>query len=121
MEVGGHHNTPTDLPPGKEIWYPLCRGLGQSRGFSGGVCKISSQTGFEHRTLQPVASSLFPTRRPINVEGGVLSQISPLTIFGEQSGNIEEVYLPSTVSVSIIPPALPCKYYIYLPPTIQNF
>jgi len=43
------------LPPGKTR-YPLYRRLGGPQGRSGRVRKISSPTGFNPRTLQPVAS-----------------------------------------------------------------
>ena len=43
------------LPPGKTS-YPLYRRLGGPQGRSGQVRKISPQTGFDARTVQPVAS-----------------------------------------------------------------
>jgi hypothetical protein len=53
--VGGQRNAPVALPPGKTR-YPLYRRLGGSQSRSGQVRKISPSTGFDHRTLQPVAS-----------------------------------------------------------------
>jgi hypothetical protein len=43
------------LPPGK-TWYPLYRRLGGPQGQSGQVQKISHASGFDPRTVQPVAS-----------------------------------------------------------------
>ena len=55
MGVGGQHHTPAALPPGK-TQYPLYRRLGGPQGRSGQVRKISPPAGFDHRTVQPVAS-----------------------------------------------------------------
>jgi hypothetical protein len=52
---GGQHHALTVLPPGK-IRYPLYRRLGGSQGRSGPVRKISPPTGFDPRTVHPVAS-----------------------------------------------------------------
>jgi hypothetical protein len=41
--------------PGKEVWYPLYMRLGEPRGRSGLVRKISFQPGFDPSTVQPVA------------------------------------------------------------------
>jgi hypothetical protein len=54
MGVGGQYHTPAALPPGKTR-YPLCRGLGGPQSQSRRVWKISSQSGFDPRTVQPVA------------------------------------------------------------------
>jgi len=43
------------FPPGMTL-YPLYRRLSGPQGRSGRVRKISSQPGFDHRTVQPVAS-----------------------------------------------------------------
>jgi hypothetical protein len=45
-------------PPGKTR-YPLYRRLGGSHGWSGQVRKISPPPGFDPRTVQPVAQSLY--------------------------------------------------------------
>ena len=55
MGVGGQHHAPAALPPGK-TWYPLYRRLGRPQGRSGRVRKISPLPGFDHRTVQSVAS-----------------------------------------------------------------
>ena len=55
MGVGGQHQAPAALPPGKTR-YPLYRRLGGPQGRSGRVRKISSPPGFDPRTFQPVAS-----------------------------------------------------------------
>ena len=52
--VGGRHAS-TDLPPVKTR-YPLYRSLGGPQGRSGQVRKISPPPGFDHQTVQPVAS-----------------------------------------------------------------
>jgi hypothetical protein len=46
MEVSGQLHTPTILPPGKSLWYPLDRRLGgpQSRSGRGGEEKNSQPT-----------------------------------------------------------------------------
>jgi len=53
--VGGQRHIPTVLPPEKTR-YPLYRGLGELRGRSGKVRKISPPPGFDPRTVQPVVS-----------------------------------------------------------------
>ena len=55
MGVGGQHQAPAALPPGKTP-YPLYRRLGGPQGRSGRVRKISPSQGFDPRTVQPVAS-----------------------------------------------------------------
>ena len=55
MGVGGQHHAPAALPPG-ETPYPLYRRLGGPQGRSGRLRKISPTQGFDHRTVQPVAS-----------------------------------------------------------------
>ena len=52
---GQRHAQTTLFPPGKTR-YPLYRRLGEPRGPSGQVRKISSPPGFDRRTVQPVAS-----------------------------------------------------------------
>jgi len=54
--VGGESHAPAALPPGKETRYPLYSRLGGPQGRSGRVWKISSPTGFDPRTVQPVES-----------------------------------------------------------------
>ena len=54
MEVGGKRHEPDAFPPGKNR-YPLYR-LGGPHIRSGQVRKISPQSGFDPRTVQPVAS-----------------------------------------------------------------
>jgi hypothetical protein len=53
--VGGQRHAPTVLSPGK-IRYPLYRRLGGLQSRSGRVRKISPLPGFNHRTVQAVAS-----------------------------------------------------------------
>ena len=53
--VGGQRHAPAVLPPGKTR-YPLYRRLGGPQGRSGQVRKISPPPGFDHLTIQPVAS-----------------------------------------------------------------
>jgi hypothetical protein len=55
---GGSWSTPRPgrFTPGKETWYPLRRRLGEPRGRSGRVRKISPPPGFDPQTVQPVAS-----------------------------------------------------------------
>jgi hypothetical protein len=55
MEVGGQRHAPAALPPGKTR-YPLYRRLGGPQGQSGRVQKTSPPSGFDSRTVQPVAS-----------------------------------------------------------------
>jgi len=51
------------LPPGKTR-YPLYRRLDGLQGWSRQVWKISPQLGFDLRTVQPVAQSLYRLRYP---------------------------------------------------------
>jgi len=53
--MGGQRHTPAALPPGKTR-HPLYKRLGGPQGRSGRVRKISPLTGFDPRTVQPVAS-----------------------------------------------------------------
>jgi hypothetical protein len=53
--MGGQCQTPAALPLGKTR-YPLYRRLGGPHGRSGQVRKISPPPGFDHQTVQPVAS-----------------------------------------------------------------
>jgi len=53
--VGGKRHAPAALSPGNTR-YPLYRRLGGPQGRSGQVRKISPPTGFDPRTVQPVAS-----------------------------------------------------------------
>jgi hypothetical protein len=55
MWACGKHHTPAALTQGKTR-YPLCRRLDGPQGRSGQVRKISLSTGFDPRTVQPVAS-----------------------------------------------------------------
>jgi hypothetical protein len=55
MGVGGQQNLPAALHSGNTR-YPLYRKLGGSQGRCGGVRKMSPPTGFDPRTVQPVAS-----------------------------------------------------------------
>jgi hypothetical protein len=55
MWDGGQRHAPAALPPGK-IRYPLYRRLGGPQGRSVQVRKIVPATGFDPRTVQPVAS-----------------------------------------------------------------
>jgi hypothetical protein len=56
--VGGHHHAPAALLPGKTR-YPLYRRLGGPQARSGCVRKISPPPGFDPRTVQSVAQSLY--------------------------------------------------------------
>ena len=53
--MGGQRHAPAALPPGK-TQYPLYRMLGWPQGRSGPVQKTSPPSGFDPRTVQPVAS-----------------------------------------------------------------
>ena len=53
--VGGQRHAPAVLPTGKTR-YPLYSRLGEPRGRSGRVRKISPPPEFDPRTVQPVAS-----------------------------------------------------------------
>jgi len=55
MGVGGQGHAPAALHSGKTR-YPLYRNLCGPQGRYGRARKISAQTGFEPRTVQPVAS-----------------------------------------------------------------
>jgi len=55
MGMGGQRIAAAALPPGKTR-YQLHRRLGGPQGWSGRVRNISPSTGFDSRTVQPVAS-----------------------------------------------------------------
>ena len=55
MGMGGQRHSPAALPPGKTR-YPLYSRLGGRQDRSGGVRKISPPSGFDPRTVRPVAS-----------------------------------------------------------------
>jgi hypothetical protein len=48
--------TPWLLYPQGMLWYPLCKCLGESKGWSGWVWKFLIAPGFDHWIVQPVAS-----------------------------------------------------------------
>ena len=58
MGVGGQHHAPAASPL-KKTWHPLYRRLGGTQGRSGRVRKISPPPGFDPRTIQPIAQSLY--------------------------------------------------------------
>jgi hypothetical protein len=72
MRVGGQRHAPAVLPPGKTR-YLLYRKLGGPQGRSGRVRKISPPPGFDHRTVQPVASRYTDYAIPALIEHKVLS------------------------------------------------
>ena len=53
--VGCERHAPAVLPPIK-TWYPMYRRLGGSQRRYGQVRKISPTTGFELRTVRPIAN-----------------------------------------------------------------
>jgi hypothetical protein len=53
--VGGQHHATAAVTP-RMTRYPVYRRLGGPQGQSGRVRKISPPTGFDPRTVQPVAS-----------------------------------------------------------------
>ena len=55
MGVCGQRHAPAALPPGK-TQYPLCRRLGGPQDRCGRMRKISHPSGFDPRTIQPVAN-----------------------------------------------------------------
>jgi hypothetical protein len=56
MGARGQRHAPTALPPLVKNWYTLYRRLGGPHCRSGRVWKISLQTGFDSRTVHPIAS-----------------------------------------------------------------
>ena len=72
--MGGQHHAPAALPPGK---IPLYRRLGGPQGRSGRVRKISPPPGFDPRTVQPVAQSLYRLSYPAHTDARLL----PLNAF----------------------------------------
>ena len=63
MGVGGQRHARATLPPGKNR-YALYRRLGGPQGRCGRVRKISPPQGFDHRTVQPVASRYIDSAIP---------------------------------------------------------
>ena len=74
MGVGGQHHAPAALPPGKTR-YPLYRWLGGSQGRCGRMRKISLRTGFDPRTVQPVASRYTDWAMPAHTSILLLNRI----------------------------------------------
>jgi hypothetical protein len=73
MGVGGQRHAPAVLPP-RNTRYPVYKRLREPHGRSERVRKISSTTGFEPRTVQPVASPLTQATplRILQFQGSVL-------------------------------------------------
>ena len=69
--VGGQRHAPTALPTGNR--YPLYKRLGGPQGRYGRVRKISPPTGFDPRTVQPVASHYNEYAIPEHVKGEYIS------------------------------------------------
>ena len=65
MGVGGQLHVPAALPPAKTL-YPLYRRLGGPQGRYGRVRKISPPSGFDPRTVQPVASRYTDWAKPVH-------------------------------------------------------
>jgi hypothetical protein len=63
MGVGGQRHALAALSPG-QTRYPLYRRLGGPQGRSGRVRKILHPPGIDHRTVQPVAQSLYQLSYP---------------------------------------------------------
>ena len=63
MGVRGQRHAPVALPPGKSR-YPSYRRLDGPQGLSGRVRKISPPPGFDPRTVQTVAQSLYQQSYP---------------------------------------------------------
>jgi len=61
MGVGSQRHAPTALPPGKTR-YPLYRRLGGPEDRLDGCGKSRPPLGFDHRSVQPVASRYTETR-----------------------------------------------------------
>jgi hypothetical protein len=78
MRVGVHNATPRSFILGKETRYPLYRRLGGPQGWSGRMRKILPTSGFDSRTVQPVAS---PYTQPTFL---AVFYISELKMFSKQ-------------------------------------
>jgi len=74
MEVGGQRHAPAGLPPGKTR-YPLYRRLGGPQCRSERVRKISPPTGFDPRTVHPVANRYTDCAVPAHFRGSYRSHI----------------------------------------------
>jgi hypothetical protein len=74
------NTTPQPLyPPGKETQYPLYRRLGESQSRSGLVRKNSPPSGFDIRTVQPVASLYTDWAIPVHPIHGFIHLVVWLT------------------------------------------
>ena len=89
--MGDQHHAPAALPPGKTR-YPLYRRLGGPQGRSGRVRKFSPQTGFDPRTVQPVASGYTDWAIPA-AKGN-----KAVTINGDFSASLTLAFLNAVVS-----------------------
>jgi hypothetical protein len=83
MGLGGQRHAPAALPPGKRPG-TLKQMAGWTLSRSGRVQKISTQPGFDHRTVQPVASRY--------TDWAILANSKT---FHENSGNYTSWYEPS--------------------------
>jgi hypothetical protein len=66
MRVAGQRPASADLPPGKTPNSLCIGGLGGPQGHSGRLRKISSQPGFDPRTVQSVVSLENYNKRVVN-------------------------------------------------------
>jgi len=70
MGVGSRRQAPAALPPGKTR-YPLYARQGGPQGRSGRVRKISPPSGFDPRTVQPIASRCTDWANPAHCNGNI--------------------------------------------------
>ena len=84
MGVGGQHDAPVVLPPGKTR-YPLYRRMGGLQGRSGRVRKISPSPEVDSRTFQLVASRYTDWAIPAALSREMWSKIDGEFCMQEQS------------------------------------
>jgi hypothetical protein len=108
------------LPPGKTR-YPLYRRLGRPQGRSGQVRKISPPPGFDPRTVQPVAQSLYRLSYPTQGMKDIIQQNTKLVASDQTVVTPYCLYWYTNALSAIRSKHKPTLLSVPVPPPTPNF